>query len=899
MKKLIKEKNGRILAFGLALLMLIESMGFAAAEEPENDGVTEVSSDEVLNTPSGDILFSADDTITEVPDAAVCVDLSDELPMYGGFPEENKEECATEAAAMAAAADYDKAEALICEAIKKWKGQEMIEADISSCHIPFSDESFIAWIRGRHPEFFYLSGNVSYFQDAGYYQKVWFTADTNYSTLDVDRFYQYSDRVMAGIDPAWTKLQTAAYLHDYLVTHTSYAYDENGKPGKKYNAYNALVEGSAVCQGYSEAYTYLMKQAGIECGMISSIALNHAWNMVKIEDKYYYVDCTWDDPSNSYEYNCGHGSFMRSREGMISTGHTSTDWITNDGTNAYTSIEASKDHDNAPYLASNAVIAMSGRSGAYFGEYKKDNPITVYKYDFENGQSSRLVSYEASWKVSDRSAYAWLANFGGLAAVGDSFFISKPGGIIRVGAGGGSAETVYSLKSSEKSKGQIYGCLETDGKLNYSLYKYSSKGVYKKGGSGTIDLNKYDKRVHVSSLKLDKMRLTMKPGDRYALKLGIEPADAGDKSVKWVSSDTDVVSVNSAGELLSVSVGRATVRATSKDRGISAVCRVCVNETGITEEEECTSALDTYLDTKKYDEFFLVKGVKYCTDSDRGWCSSDSTVASVSKGGFITAKGRGEAVITAADNSMSFKLYVSEVYLDTGRADMIVGDSLMLKLCGIDHEDMYPVLWYSSAPSAVSVSGGQIRAEGAGSAVVTAYAGGKAMKCKVRVKEKAAGDLSISENRTLYLNAGQKKKISLPGIKARELSWESSDRAVAYVDNGRIVAGSKSGRTELSAKTEMNGTVYSFCMEVYTEVPAFLAEGLVMSGKNKYSMTLSAGSKMQIFGEGFKQPAVFTGGKAGVAFIDENGRLYARKAGKCSFTAKINGKKYRIKLNVL
>ncbi len=61
-----------------------------------------------------------------------------------------------------------------------------------------------------------------------------------------------------------------------------------------YNAYGALVKKIAVCNGYTNAYRYIVEcRLGIPCDTV--INDTHAWNMVKIGDHYYHVDATWGD----------------------------------------------------------------------------------------------------------------------------------------------------------------------------------------------------------------------------------------------------------------------------------------------------------------------------------------------------------------------------------------------------------------------------------------------------------------------------------------------------------------------------------------------------------------------------------------------------------------------------
>lgn len=103
------------------------------------------------------------------------------------------------------------------------------------------------------------------------------------------------------IQPDMTEFEKELVLHDYIVTHTKYDYDnvQNGTiPNESYTAYGVLVKGTGVCQGYSAAINLLMGKVGIESACITGSAggINHAWNIVKIDEKYYHLDATWDDP---------------------------------------------------------------------------------------------------------------------------------------------------------------------------------------------------------------------------------------------------------------------------------------------------------------------------------------------------------------------------------------------------------------------------------------------------------------------------------------------------------------------------------------------------------------------------------------------------------------------------
>lgn len=90
-------------------------------------------------------------------------------------------------------------------------------------------------------------------------------------------------------------------VHDYLVENIEY--DSSISEADIYNLYGAMVRGKSVCEGYAKAFKYLMDQLEIPCVIIigkgtnsSGKTENHAWNYVQLNQTWYAVDSTWDDP---------------------------------------------------------------------------------------------------------------------------------------------------------------------------------------------------------------------------------------------------------------------------------------------------------------------------------------------------------------------------------------------------------------------------------------------------------------------------------------------------------------------------------------------------------------------------------------------------------------------------
>jgi len=82
------------------------------------------------------------------------------------------------------------------------------------------------------------------------------------------------------------------YLHDYFITNIVYTLDDSRKHIR--TLYGALVENKCVCEGYAEAFQYIAKQFDINC--IVARSSSHEWNFVELNNKWYVVDLTYDDP---------------------------------------------------------------------------------------------------------------------------------------------------------------------------------------------------------------------------------------------------------------------------------------------------------------------------------------------------------------------------------------------------------------------------------------------------------------------------------------------------------------------------------------------------------------------------------------------------------------------------
>lgn len=100
-----------------------------------------------------------------------------------------------------------------------------------------------------------------------------------------------------------TEYEKEMILHNYIVNNCEY--DKSSSSYKIFTCYGCLVENKAVCEGYSKAMQLLMNVVGINSITVvgSSKDEPHMWNIVKINDKCYHLDVTWDGVGGLGQYN--------------------------------------------------------------------------------------------------------------------------------------------------------------------------------------------------------------------------------------------------------------------------------------------------------------------------------------------------------------------------------------------------------------------------------------------------------------------------------------------------------------------------------------------------------------------------------------------------------------------
>ena len=186
-----------------------------------------------------------------------------------------------------------------------------------------------------------------------------------------------------------------------------------------------------------------------------------------------------------------------------------------------------------------------------------------------------------------------------------------------------------------------------------SSSKYNPTGTANPSSDTINDLNS-GSTVAVTGVSLNKNSASLDNGDTLQLSATITPSNASNKAVSWTSSNSSVASVNSNGLVTALSAGTTRISATTSDGGYTAYCDITVissgvSVTGVTLNESALSLEENETST-------LVATVLPANADDKSvtWTSSDTSVATVSSAGVVSALKAGTATITVRTTDGGF-----------------------------------------------------------------------------------------------------------------------------------------------------------------------------------------------------------------------------------------------------
>ena len=433
------------------------------------------------------------------------VDLSDTLQKGGLGISQPSGDVAT----LASTYDKDAFDARLVEAFKNYESS----VDVSDIGIT-RDEAYnggINTVINSHPEIIGIAGTSYYY-----------SSSTNLVTKIVITYTSNAREEQQKLDAAINELNSRVDIsgmtdeeivlayHEYLTSTVAYAYAAylQGSLGgaHEYDMYGALVNHSSVCQGYAESMFYLLKKAGLSCAIASSQNINHAWNIVKVNGKWYHVDATWDDPVWDMPGRSNHDYFLVSFDTMNKNtlvNHTKdrTDMVVSaQWGDIYTSAIDTTYESGKFWNGVNKAILYKDGYWYSIGSGASDTGYQINKYQYSTGTNKVIYSGTAKWTAPSGGYYPGV--YGSIYLHGNSLYFTTPDSLKKIDLISAAASPVEILnirtKYNSASGSNLYAFGEQYGKVVYFIADTPNL----KQTKDTSDSKKYNKNYEEYTLDI-------------------------------------------------------------------------------------------------------------------------------------------------------------------------------------------------------------------------------------------------------------------------------------------------------------------------------------------------------------------------------------------------------------
>lgn len=337
-------------------------------------------------------------------------------------------------------------------------------------------------------------------------------------------------------------------IHDYVLKINTYDYDaaKNHNRSYAYSAAGPFVYHKSVCQGYALAIHRLNEEMGYNDRIVNSDT--HAWNIVKLNGKYYNIDATWDDTYNDAgQTNNKYRYFLKSDRDMCDTKtakemHTRTEVFTGGYfAKTYGNNMSTKSYSK-PSIAK-ANVKLSSTSYEYNNKSKTPGvTVKLGKTTLRKGKDYK-VSYSNNKKIGTASVtITGIGNYSG--KITKTFTIRPSDGEFTMSKmpfkAGNGYTTVYWLRDKnvtgyivEKKSGGKWKAVKTI--TNNKTTNYKINGVAT-GGQATVRIKKY-KTVNGKKYYGDPLYMT---GGTYPKTAAFSSVSAGKgtANIKWKKTST-------------------------------------------------------------------------------------------------------------------------------------------------------------------------------------------------------------------------------------------------------------------------------------------------------------------------------------------------------------------------
>lgn len=268
------------------------------------------------------------------------------------------------------------------------------------------------------------------------------------------------NKYLKPVQESWTDIQKIIYIHDAIIRNTTYSTSNK----KNHYAYSALVDNVACCDGYTGAFSMLLNELGIKSSF--AFTSSHAWNMVKLNGKWYNVDCTFDDSCiNGIQVTntelCGHQYFLISTSKLKS--------IDKDHNNMFSIYKAdSKLYDQFSWAVSNRPVVIYGGNIIY-----SDSNGNIKNFNIKTNKITTLKTINDIWidwttATSNRYTYS-MEKFVSLAIKDSILYYNTSSSVYEYDLKTGKSRSIATIDHKKNKNRNILG-LRIEGNKLYGYF---------------------------------------------------------------------------------------------------------------------------------------------------------------------------------------------------------------------------------------------------------------------------------------------------------------------------------------------------------------------------------------------------------------------------------------------
>ncbi|MCD8341140.1 MAG: Ig-like domain-containing protein, partial [Clostridiales bacterium] len=357
-----------------------------------------------------------------------------------------------------------------------------------------------------------------------------------------------------------------------------------------------------------------------------------------------------------------------------------------------------------------------------------------------------------------------------------------------------------------------------------SVASITEDGVVTALDAGTVTITAtIDERVKSTTMiEVLEPVLTAETGAMYIGSVGLLSMENYNQELTWTSSNPEVATADGMGSVTGLTTGTTTFTTRIADETYSV--------------EMTVYALPTLADGSATVNLAAEKTLTFDAELLDGastiWLSEDESIATVDENGTVTGVAPGTTNIICYLNGceVSASVTVSTPTLDYTEITLVAGSIYELELSGANKD---AAVWSSSDENVATVTQhGTVTASGTGDCVISVKINDYEVSCDLHIP-----DPSLSQS-TLTLTVGGTSTLTMKQTFSEDITWASSNSAVATVDESGVVTAVAAGTCTISGTA--NG-VTNTC-EVTVNAAATTTTSTASASKSSSSSSGSSSS---------------------------------------------------------